>query len=117
MFVRLAPNCVTDWLTDHGVRACVRVCAVRAWSCGWARQQVNLISKSGYSPLHLASQNGASDIVELLLSNKAVADVPNHKGQTALHVLAMSWDSASATKHKTLQLVDRLLNHLSLIHI
>ncbi len=57
---------------------------------------VNLISKSGYSPLHLASENGASDIVELLLSSKAVADVPNHKGQTALHVLAMTWDSASA---------------------
>ena len=74
-----------------------------------AGAEVNLISKSGYSPLHLASENGASDIVELLLSHKAVADVPNHKGQTALHVLAMSWDNASATKHKTLHLVDRLL--------
>ena len=76
-----------------------------------AGAEVNLISASGFSPLHLASENGASDIVELLLSHKAVADVPNHNGQTALHVLAMSWDSSAAAQHTTLQLVDRLLSH------
>ena len=44
---------------------------------------VNIQSRSGYTPLMMASLKGHDKIVRVLLSNGAY-DIPNMRGQTAL---------------------------------
>jgi ankyrin repeat protein len=46
---------------------------------------VNVQSKSGYTPLMLASIKDHGDVVRVLLSNGAY-DIPNMNGQTALQI-------------------------------
>jgi ankyrin repeat protein len=46
------------------------------------------VDKIGCSPLHLAAREDRSDVVELLLANKAAIDARSNKGWTPLHYAA-----------------------------
>jgi hypothetical protein len=55
----------------------------------------NFVSRKGANddtPLHWATQTGRSDVVELLLNNKADVNAKNKAGQTPLHLAALNED-------------------------
>jgi ankyrin repeat protein len=66
------------------------------------------ISFDGFTPLHLAAENGNRDMVELLLAGGSEINAASDRGQTALHVAAARGaaavraygDAAAAWKYK-----------------
>ncbi|XP_044579759.1 uncharacterized protein LOC123261929 [Cotesia glomerata] len=63
---------------------------------------VNVINKEYFSPLHYASRNGYSEIVNTLLKNNANANIASAKGSTPLHF---------AAKFEQLEIVKILLSN------
>jgi ankyrin repeat protein len=54
-------------------------------------------SGNGNRPIHIAAQNGHTDILELLVQREALLDAVNMKGNTALH-MAVEYDYYDACK-------------------
>ncbi len=57
------------------------------------KENPNFVSRRGTNddtPLHWAALKGESDVVELLLNNKADINAKNKRGQTPLHVAALN---------------------------
>ena len=48
----------------------------------------NIQDEDGISPLHLAAQNGHTQVVELLLEHEAEKDIKNNQGFTPLSLAA-----------------------------
>ena len=51
---------------------------------------VNLPDSNGNTPLHLAASAGQSNMVDALLALAETAQMTNHEGETALHMIALS---------------------------
>lgn len=80
-------------------------------ACRWNTQSIDEIKKllrdpkrvncidpgNGNTPLHIASQNGHSEIVKLLLSLKASIDSQNASGNTPLH-MSIEYDYYETSK-------------------
>jgi ankyrin repeat protein len=54
-------------------------------------------SSNGNCPIHIAAQNGHSDIIRLLISKKADLNVKNAKGNTGIH-MAVGYDYFEVAK-------------------
>lgn len=67
--------------------------------------------KTGNSPLHIASQNGHSNLVDMLITYRAVVNCQNLKGQTPMH-MAVGYDYYNvAVALKAAGADDMLVNH------
>ena len=65
-------------------------------------------SKAGFTPLHLAAQEGHVDMTNLLLKNKADVNFVNEHGNSALHY-ATFWNYE--------RIVEDLIDHGALVNI
>jgi ankyrin repeat protein len=68
------------------------------------KAKVNTVDQNGNSMLHLASDKGYADIVELLITNNAEINIGDADGKTPLHL-------ASYKGHK--QIAELLIGVLS----
>jgi len=60
------------------------------------KAQINVQTREGLTPLHLASMNGNSNIVKYLLEKNANPDLLCESKETPLHKIAIKGDSKTA---------------------
>ena len=52
------------------------------------RASTNIKDNNGFTPLHIAAQNGHLQVVEFLLEKQAYVDEKDYNGSTPLHTAA-----------------------------
>eukprot|EP00127_Corallochytrium_limacisporum_P004265 Clim_evm210s157 gene=Clim_evmTU210s157 len=88
------PEVEVNAVNEDGETALMRACL--AGHTGVARElvekgaKVNMVDKDGYSSLHNASSRGHADLVEYLLSSKALPDTQSHKFKSTPLIAAAS---------------------------
>ena len=65
--------------------------------CIFIHATSHLTKGNGNRPLHIAAQNGHTDIVRLLVNKKCRLNETNQKGNTAIH-MAIGYDYYDAAK-------------------